>query len=425
MSMSSDTAVLASGLSKRYTIELATDRTSSLRDALTSKLRTMVPGARQRSSETFWALSDVSFEIKRGEAVALIGANGAGKSTLLKILSRITEPTRGEARLRGRVSSLLEVGTGFHPELSGRENIYLNGAVLGMRHRETEQMFDQIVDFAGVSQFIDTPVKRYSSGMKLRLAFAVAAHLQGDILLVDEALAVGDATFQKQCLGKMDDVITQQGRTIVLVTHNMNLVSSLTRRAILLDRGRVIYEGDIETAIGQYMGDAAAAAGQDLTDHPNRPRGMRPAMSRARIVDAKGREKDTFSVGDPWQLEVEYACEPGTRLQGGGFNIVTRAGAVVASLNTFMCSPPPHRLPDRGILRFRIPDLPLCPGNYLVSLGLSLDQHRLYDNVLSALAFTVQPTDVGGTGYMLTHDHGYVALRGSFAAEPAYEDIAV
>src|ERR1700730_8372112 len=243
----SDTAINVQGLSKRYRIGAQQERYKTLRGTLTktatAPFRALRSTFRRRGSQpfngsnAFWALKDVSFEIKRGEVVGVIGRNGAGKSTLLKILSRITEPTSGYADIHGRVSSLLEVGTGFHLELTGRENIYLNGAILGMKRDEIDRKFDEIVEFAEVGKFIDTPVKHFSSGMHLRLAFAVAAHLEPDILLVDEVLAVGDAQFQQKCLGKMDEVSHREGRTVLFVSHNMGVIENLCRTSIWLDDG--------------------------------------------------------------------------------------------------------------------------------------------------------------------------------------------
>jgi lipopolysaccharide transport system ATP-binding protein len=248
---SKNLAVSARGLSKAYSIGHEQEQHSTFAEMLLHKLR-HPRAVFQNATETFWALNDVSFDIQRGDVVGIIGRNGAGKSTLLKILSQITEPTGGAIDLYGRVGSLLEVGTGFHPELTGRENIYLNGAILGMRHKEITQHFDAIVDFSGVEQFLDTPVKRYSSGMYVRLAFAVAAHLSSDILIVDEVLAVGDAEFQRKCLGRMHDV-AQSGRTVLFVSHHMQSVSVLCNKAMYLEKGSVKYIGDVPTAIDYYI----------------------------------------------------------------------------------------------------------------------------------------------------------------------------
>lgn len=255
----SDTVIQVENLGKKYVLGQKQERYSTLRDTIENRAkRLLYPFLKQKSKtenlqNEFWALKDISFEIKQGEVIGIIGRNGAGKSTLLKILSRITEPTKGSINLKGRVASLLEVGTGFHPELTGRENIYLNGAILGMSKVEIERKFDEIVAFAEVEKFLDTPVKRYSSGMYVRLAFAVAAHLEPEILIVDEVLAVGDAQFQKKCLGKMGEVATQEGKTILFVSHNMQAISTLTNSCLFLHRGEVIKQGSTEKVINEYL----------------------------------------------------------------------------------------------------------------------------------------------------------------------------
>ena len=254
----SDIAIRAENLSKQYAIG-ARAVNLTLRETIVSTLRAPLKWFNTRSNSNgnkFWALDDVSFEIKHGDAVGIIGRNGAGKSTLLKVISRITKPTRGRVELYGRVGSLLEVGTGFHSELSGRENIYLNGAVLGMKRREIDRKFDEIVDFAEIEKFLDTPVKHYSSGMYMRLAFAVAAHLEPEILIIDEVLAVGDAEFQKKCLGKMNE-ITGKGRTVLFVSHNEDAIARLCQRAILLEAGRLVKDGSTEEVFSQYFSSLA------------------------------------------------------------------------------------------------------------------------------------------------------------------------
>ncbi|BAZ01849.1 ABC transporter-like protein [Tolypothrix tenuis PCC 7101] len=256
----SDTVIQVKNLSKKYIIgHQQQEHYTALRDVIAHGTKNLIKSFKNQNSnvnnyqEDFWALQDVSFEIKQGDRVGIIGRNGAGKSTLLKILSRITEPTKGRINIKGRVASLLEVGTGFHPELTGRENIFLNGAILGMSKVEIQRKFDEIVAFAEVEKFLDTPVKRYSSGMYVRLAFAVAAHLEPEILVVDEVLAVGDAQFQKKCLGKMEDVAENQGRTVLFVSHNMNALSTLCQSAILIEKGQIKYQGNVFDAIEKYL----------------------------------------------------------------------------------------------------------------------------------------------------------------------------
>jgi lipopolysaccharide transport system ATP-binding protein len=259
----SDAIIKVEGVGKRYIIshEQSNSSYTALRDVISSKAKAVIKKSEQRPpKEEFWALKDVSFEINKGEAIGIIGRNGAGKSTLLKILSRITEPSTGRIELSGRVASLLEVGTGFHPELTGRENIFLNGAILGMSRTEILKKFDEIVDFSGVEKFLDTPVKRYSSGMYVRLAFAVAAHLEPEILIIDEVLAVGDAEFQAKCLGKMEKVSKGEGRTIIFVSHDLNAISTLTKKCILMEKGTVAYIGATGQAIKTYLNKGTSSS---------------------------------------------------------------------------------------------------------------------------------------------------------------------
>lgn len=310
----SETVITVENLSKRYLIEHSPEaqghkRYTALRDVIGQNAANFARKAlaamrgRQafeaREIEEYWALKDVSFEVRRGEVLGIIGRNGAGKSTLLKILSRITDPTEGRVTLRGRVASLLEVGTGFHPELTGRENIYLNGAVLGMTRAEIHRKFDEIVAFAGVEKFLDTPVKRYSSGMYMRLAFAVAAHLEPEILVVDEVLAVGDTEFQKKCLGKIDEVSRQEGRTVLLVSHNMAAVAELADRALLLDAGSVVVDGSVAQAVSTYL---AKGARQATYIRPLNRRVSSPHIARAEILTSDPNAVHRF--GEP--LEIRF-----------------------------------------------------------------------------------------------------------------------
>jgi len=258
------------------------------------------------SANFIWALKDVSFEVKQGEIVGIIGRNGAGKTTLLKVLSRITEPTEGRAEMKGRVGSLLEVGTGFHPELTGRENVYLSGAILGMAKKEIDRKFDEIVDFSEIEKFIDTPVKRYSSGMLVRLGFAVAAHLEPDILLVDEVLAVGDAGFQKKCLGKMENV-AKGGRTVLVVSHNMGTISTLCERAVLLAEGHIDFVGSVQEAVSKYLGNLSADAGlRREWFFEEAPGGENVKVKSVAITDHQGVEKPYFSTTQPIFVTIEY-----------------------------------------------------------------------------------------------------------------------
>jgi lipopolysaccharide transport system ATP-binding protein len=260
-----------------------------------------------RAIDMVWALKNVSFQVQQGAAVGIIGRNGAGKSTLLKILSRVTAPTFGELKVKGRIASLLEVGTGFHPELTGRENIFLNGAILGMNRRETTRKLDEIVDFSGVEQYIDTPVKRYSSGMYVRLAFAVAAHLDPEILIVDEVLAVGDAEFQKKCLGKMDDAAHKEGRTILFVSHNMGMINSLCNRAILLEAGQVIWDGQVSEAISRYYNNGKSSPfALDYSDLSSPPGDEYASLLEGRIEDQNGNAVGEVNIDSPFAVKLKY-----------------------------------------------------------------------------------------------------------------------
>ena len=300
--MSSDApAISVRGVSKRYRIgRLA--RPTTLAERIVQAIRH--PLARDER-ETLWALRDCSFDVARGDLVGIIGRNGAGKSTLLKLLSRITEPSEGEILMYGRVGALLEVGTGFHPELTGRENVYLNGAVLGMKRREIQRKFDDIVEFSGIDQFLDTPVKRYSSGMYVRLAFSVAAHLEPEILLVDEVLAVGDAEFQRRCLGRMED-FGESGRTVIFVSHNMQTIAQLCDRAVLLDRGQVVADGPSADIVAQYLQSVHGSASYQTWDPDEAPADDLVRMRFVRVVDADGRTVEAVDVRQPVGIEIGF-----------------------------------------------------------------------------------------------------------------------
>lgn len=297
-------AIRAVGLSKQYRLGEWGFRYQTLREQLSQGMR----GAftrRRGAAATIWALDDVTFEIGTGEVVGIVGRNGSGKTTLLKVLSRITRPTRGRAELRGRLGSLLEVGTGFHPELTGRENIFLNGAILGMRRTEIDRKFDSIVDFAGVSAFLDTPVKRYSSGMYVRLAFSVAAHLEPEILLVDEVLAVGDAEFQRRCIGKMEE-IGQSGRTVVFVSHSMPAVARLCERALWLEGGRLISDGPSQSVIGEYLHSGRGPSADCEWSEDDAPGNAVARLRRIRVVNEAGATADAFDPGERVGIEYTY-----------------------------------------------------------------------------------------------------------------------
>lgn len=363
----SELALSVRNVSKSYTICHNAVRHTTLAEAVMYRLKN--PLGRQEK-EIFWALNDVSFEIPKGDVVGIIGRNGAGKSTLLKILSQITEPTRGEIDLYGPVGSLLEVGTGFHPELTGRENVYLNGAILGMSRRQISRQFDAIVDFAGVEQFLDTPVKRYSSGMYIRLAFAVAAHLNPEILIVDEVLAVGDAEFQKKCLGKMQDVSRNQGRTVLFVSHNLNAISSLCKTVMVLNQGRLIFSGNVSEGLEKYAShNTLKVDAVDLSEQPHSPCSTQRLFCRLRMFNAAGEPSCYFRPLTEVTIELDLKSR-GT-LRGPklsiGFN--NWNGDRIFMVATFLG---PHILPSfagekTAVVRFVLP--PLLPGRYTLDLG--------------------------------------------------------
>jgi len=399
-----DIAIRVEGLSKRYRIQQgARARYGTLRDALVEAVRAPFrrrssPGSAGNDS-CIWALKDVSFEVKRGEVVGIIGRNGAGKTTLLKILSRITEPTEGWAEVRGRVGSLLEVGTGFHPELTGRENIYLNGAILGMRKAEIDRKFDEIVAFAEIEKFIDTPVKFYSSGMYVRLAFAVAAHLDPEILLVDEVLAVGDAAFQKKCLGKMGEVAAG-GRTVFFVSHNMAAISSLCKRAFLLDKGVVQMDGQSERVISTYLGGMESEAPEIVWPDLRSAPGDESVRIKAVRAYSAATRLSPFPIDKPVILELDYA----NLLDGNRVFVAFRVRSVSGEyvFETFN-SPEASENPDpffwkplaKGIYRSRC----IIPGNTLndirysvTALVASTPPPRALAEVKEAISFSVLDT---------------------------------
>ena len=350
-------------------------------------------------SETFWALKDVSFEVQPGEVVGVIGRNGAGKSTLLKVLSRITRPSRGRVELHGRVGSLLEVGTGFHPELTGRENVYLNGSILGMSRKEIDRRFDEIVAFAEVEKFLDTPVKRYSSGMYVRLAFAVAAHLEPEILIVDEVLAVGDDAFQKKCLGRIRE-ISGSGRTVLLVSHNMFTVESLCTRCIFLAQGAVEADDEPRRVTPRYL-DAArrSADGQiDLRNHPNRGGRWRGGMERLEIRDGKGKPTSLVRMGGALTVGVTFDRQAAPIKPVLGVVVKDNRGQPIFGVNNRFV--PGYRFEESvgvGRVDCRIDNLPLMPGTYLLDLYLG-DHREDVDVLQDAASFEVVPDDVFGSG---------------------------
>lgn len=350
------------------------------------------------SDDTLWALKDVSFEVQEGEVVGIIGRNGAGKSTLLKILSRITEPTSGRVVLRGRVSSLLEVGTGFHPELSGRENIYMNGTILGMTKREIDRKFDEIVDFSGVERFLDTPVKRYSSGMNVRLAFAVAAHLEPEILIIDEVLAVGDAEFQKKCLGKMQDVATQ-GRTVLFVSHNMPSVESLCGKILIMEKGKVEYLGPTSDGLQRYE-----RRSENLESNVKAEYIIQSSTSSflryAAILDENNNPTSNIPVGGKFRLVVKINAQRTIQNFDLGVGIDDLSGRRILSMHTPKSTPPLPSVFGEKCIECVVNEFPLRPGDYQLKLSVSENWVEM-DHVDRALVFKVRD------GNLFNHGRGF------------------
>lgn len=364
-------------------------------------------------SDYVWALKDINFKVEEGDVVGIIGKNGAGKSTLLKLLSRVTAPTTGHISVWGRIASLLEVGTGFHPEMTGRENIYLNGAIMGMTKAEITRKLDEIVDFSGCERYIDTPVKRYSSGMTVRLGFAIAAHLEPEILVVDEVLAVGDAEFQKKAIGKMQDVSSSQGRTVLFVSHNLASIKSLCHKGVLLDKGRIVYEGTANDAVSVYLGSNSSAISDacvDLTNSQQRLPGMKPVIQEVQLLNQKGEQKTSFFQDEEILIKVKYDSSQYEDLAGMGF-ILYSDESQVGGGNTYMAFPPPHKLPQKGYVVFHLGSKQFIPRTYSVTVSVGPHQSKLLDKVDRCISFSIEPSDVYGTGYILSKDDGVSLMR--------------
>jgi lipopolysaccharide transport system ATP-binding protein len=427
----SDLAIRVAGLSKQYRLGQKAESYRTLRDSLSGAVaapfravgRRLRGESGRRTRESFWALKDVSFDVRQGEVVGIIGRNGAGKSTLLKILSRITEPTEGFAEIRGRIGSLLEVGTGFHPELTGRENIFLNGAILGMRRAEIDRKLDAIIAFAEIEQFMDTAVKHYSSGMYLRLAFAVAAHLEPEVLLVDEVLAVGDAAFQKKCTGKMSEV-ANQGRTVLFVSHNMAAVRQLCSSAYLLSGGRVIQKGDTETVIREYLASGVSDCARDL----------------GAITDRKGAGEVRFRT---IRFEDRDRCEINGLVSGQRCRVVLGVESRRAFNNIRVClgfldgmsqrimyldsrftGSDIAELPPNGELVCEIPRVHLAPGRYRLEMWLQTGA-REQDRISDAGMVFVEDGNFFGTGRAVANGFQVALMDYGWSAQPADTDMAV
>jgi len=410
----SEIAIRTHELGKRYTLGARRRGYDTLRESLTRAARRLLPGRSARAERaTLWALRQLSVTIDSGEIVGLIGHNGAGKTTLLKILSRITEPTTGWAEVAGRVGSLLEVGTGFHPELTGRENIFLNGTILGMRRAEIRRRFDEIVAFAEIERFLDTPVKRYSSGMSVRLAFAIAAHLEPEILLVDEVLAVGDAAFQRKSLGKMGDV-ARAGRTVILVSHNLAIIQALCRRGILLEGGRMISDGPVGETVARYLRSLEGRASEDLLQRTDRDsRGWQATLiRRLEIRDEAGGPADVVISGHPATITVEVTkVIPWLECR---LTILNTLGVPVTTFDSEPGAPGDTRDERLGPrVECRIAALPLLPGRYRIDVLLK-GRNQIQDGLQAAGFFDVEPGVVDGRPAPPAGSDGDVVLTHSW-----------
>ena len=394
-------SILVDRLCKKY--RLGESQNTMLRDALVNSLRKLTgrsPSSKSSSRDWLWALNDVSLEIQQGEVVGVIGRNGAGKSTLLKILSRITYPTSGRIQVNGRVASLLEVGTGFHEELTGRENIYLNGSILGMTKREIDASMDQIVDFADISGFLDTPIKRYSSGMRMRLGFSVAAHLSPDVLFVDEVLAVGDVGFQKKCLGAMRE-LGSGGRTILFVSHNLAAIENLCKRSIWISGGKVQMDGDSREVIKAYLKSVSMSdqSGLDLTEIKTRSGTGQVRFTRMELYSPDGAEQHTVHSGDALTIKMHYVCQRDMPHLHFGFRLFSNLGTKLTDLHTWGTGMDiPITPAGPGSITLEIDFLNLMPGTYYVGIWVSSMGAEWHDVLDHVMTLEVESSDYFGSG---------------------------
>jgi lipopolysaccharide transport system ATP-binding protein len=399
-----DIAIKVENLTKEF--QIGQERSGDFRESFGNTLKSML--GTKGNKETFTALDDISFEVKKGEALGIIGRNGAGKSTLLKILSRIMEPTKGRIEINGRVSSLLEVGTGFHPELTGRENIYLNGTILGMTRREVKSKFDEIIDFSGVEKFIDTPVKHYSSGMKVRLAFSVAAHLEPEILIVDEVLAVGDAEFQKKCLGKMDDVSKKEGRTVIFVSHNLGAVTQLCQTGILVNKGELIYINEVNKVVNKYVG---LSRGQHNTKHLNnmdlRKGNGQFKVKKVGLLNDNQEHISIAKTGDSVLFEIMF--DQTIDISNGGFRIdFALDNEQDVRIAWFSSDVVENNLPDLfETVILKIPKFQFGAGTYYLTFYATLFG-EVVDYVHQAYSFKVENGDFFGTGKTIPKSQTFI-----------------
>lgn len=396
-----NSVISVEGIGKSYRLGTSTTHADNFRDAVTNLVKAPFRRIKKLGEHTendediFWALKDISFEVKPGEVVGIIGRNGAGKSTLLKLLSRITEPTKGRILLNGRTSSLLEVGTGFHPELTGRENIFLNGSILGMKKSEIRANFDEIVEFSEVEKFLDTPVKRFSSGMYVRLAFAVAAHLEPEILIVDEVLAVGDIEFQKKCLGKMD-AVAREGRTVLIVSHNMSVIQSLSSRAILMRSGGLIADGKTSEVVRQYLKYLEKGAESPFVDNPDRMCTGEVMLTAVNMLDEHGESVTSPMSGKPLSIKFDYENRSGAKKMDVIMTFFNHLGVAACNLSTRVMGVSVV-LNEQGSFICKIPRLPLPFGDYRLAIALQVNGKNV-DLIPNVLTFGVSVSNFYKTG---------------------------
>lgn len=398
--MKTSFALKAENLSKSYNLKSSEALGQTLRDVVSDFFRFhwRMGLGKGSAEDTFWAIKDVDLEVKEGEVVGIIGRNGAGKSTLLKIFSQITEPTSGTVKVFGRIGSLLEVGTGFHPELSGRDNIFLNGSILGMGRKEIERKFDEIVSFAEVEKFIDTPVKRYSSGMYVRLAFAVAAHLEPEVLLIDEVLSVGDASFQKKCFGKISEV-SREGRTILFVSHNTAALLGLCKRGVLLEQGRLTSDGPIESVVRDYMKHSFVEASADLSQFTDRQGSGKVRFTKVMFEDALGNTVQHGTSGQPLVIKLHYSAPELSRLLHCRVSVTfyDNLGQPLFNCSSELVESSPSNLAAQGSIKCIIPKLPLSQNHYLLTFFFEVS-NSIEDWLHQVIELKVMDGDYYGTG---------------------------
>ena len=385
----SDIVIKIENLSKKYVIGAKDNR--FLYERISNSFKSLFSRNRKQQETEFWALRDINLEIKQGDVVGIIGKNGTGKSTLLKIISRITQPTTGKVTIKGKVASILEVGTGMNRELTGRENIFINGAILGMKQAEIRRKFDEIVAFSGVEKFIDTPIKHYSSGMYVRLAFAIAAHLEPDILIIDEVLAVGDAEFQKKCLGKMEDISRSEGRTVLFVSHNMGAVRGLCKKAVLIANGRIESMGNVEEVISKYLSNPTGRfiIGQEGKDE-------KVIIEEVRLLNSKGETTQDFKTGESLTVEIKYFAKEVIKRPFFWIGVGSYYGSLFAA-NMLIDGNTPEKIEGEGIIRCTFKELPLLPQTYSVWVGArASDGRTLLTKSKEVAFFQINNRVIGG-----------------------------